>query len=469
MHDHPIMTAWFIILLITGFWGALYLIEYASTIENPLITPSRGDIIFVLFFFIFVKSTVEMSDNTLRNKKLKHLFSSPISIRGILYVRFLKIFWYNMLLVALSASIVSLLVPLFDISLPIDYFFFPHLYALFLLAPLVGTNLAVISHLKSIPKRLVGIAVYGQIITLVWRITHINILATTFFIYVGILTTLSLAVLFLIPPLFLESWKKGVTTATESPLRLHQAGDFLPQRIPKAIRRVAEKEILIRWRRREAPASIGIVVLIGVALLYFLHLLGPKPDLDLGLGKYFYPILIGMSLYLAVVLQTVIPSLSLFGREGSRLWVLKTLPVKSTDIVWGKTISMLFYTPLIPLAIAIPLPLILGYPPLLVLFSFFVSVVMIFSFTGLGVWAGSRFPNFNEEVDGAPDVMTMYTILIACLIVGAVLTAYPMFVFQIDRIVGVLTIIFSADVSALILHLLVDNSAKSYESIEVDM
>ncbi|MFO7900401.1 MAG: hypothetical protein R6V58_15245, partial [Planctomycetota bacterium] len=47
--NHPIMTAWFLILLIGGFWMVLNLIEFAAGLEDPFIEPSRGDVLFGLF------------------------------------------------------------------------------------------------------------------------------------------------------------------------------------------------------------------------------------------------------------------------------------------------------------------------------------------------------------------------------------------------------------------------------------
>lgn len=467
--EHPIMTTWFVILLFAGFGTSLFMTEYIASLEDPLLTLSRGDVLFILFFFIMAKSSTETVENTLRNKSLKYVITSPVPIRKLEFSRFLKVFWYNLLLLALSMGIVTFLYSIFPLDLPIDLFFFPHLYLLMVIAPLIGFILAIFSQLKKMSHKLICLFIYGQNITIIWRLLHTDISHIHILLFLTILGVLSSLILIVTPKLFLESWKNGVTTSTESSFRFHEAGDFLPRFIPKNIRRVAEKEIFERWRKREIPASAGVVGLLGGGLFFMYYQLGPNPDLGLGLGKLFYPVLIGITIYVAVIIQDVIPSLSFFSREGKRLWALKVLPIPSKDIVWGKVMSMIVVTPLIPLIIAIPLPLVLGYPIHFTIFAVTASFAMIFSFSAIGVWAAAKFPNFDESVNGAPDVITMYTVLIMCLITAAFLILYPLQILQTDYVLGVLTMILSADIAAFAMVIVVEQTAKIYDAIELDM
>jgi len=467
--EHPIMTAWFIILLFAGFSTSLFVTEYISTLEDPVLTLSRGDILFILFFFIMAKSSTETVENTLRNKTLKHIITSPTEIKDLEFSRFLKVFWYNLLLVAISMGIVTFLMYTFKFDLPIDFFFFPHLYILMIIAPLIGFILAIFSQLKKTSHKIACLFIYGQNITIIWRITHTDISHTSMLYYLMIIGALSILVLSVTPKLFLESWKNGVTTSTESAFRFHEAGDFLPHIIPKYMRRVAEKELFERWRRREIPASAGVVGLLSGGLIFMYYELGPNPDLGLGLGEFFYPALIGITIYVAIIIQDVIPSLSFFSREGKRLWAMKVLPIPSEDIVWGKVISMLVITPLIPIIIALPLPIILGYPIHFVIFAVTAAFGMIFSFSAIGVWAGAKFPNFDESVNGAPDVITMYTVLIMCLITAAFLIIYPVQILQVDYFLGVLAMIFATDMAALAMVIIVDRTSKIYDGLEMDI
>jgi len=169
--DHPFMTMWFLLLLFTGFGLVLFLMEYASTLDELFIEPTRGDVLFSIFFFLFAKTSAETVDDTFRNKRLKYLITSPTTSKKIVFSRLLKEIWYNILLVAVSLVIVTLLVYLFNINLPLDTYFIPHLYILILLAPISGFFLAMLSQLRDLKKKLLGLFLYGQVIPIVFYIT----------------------------------------------------------------------------------------------------------------------------------------------------------------------------------------------------------------------------------------------------------------------------------------------------------
>ncbi|MFW6305499.1 MAG: hypothetical protein ACOC1V_06960, partial [Candidatus Saliniplasma sp.] len=71
--------------------------------------------------------------------------------------------------------------------------------------------------------------------------------------------------------------------------------------------------------------------------------------------------------------------------------------------------------------------------------------------------------------DGAPDIITMYSILMLCLIISILLLSIPAIAFQIDRFIGILSLIFAADMSLLLLLILVKRAAIHYETIQIDM
>ncbi len=467
--EHPIMTIWFILLLFTGFAMVLFLIEFASTLDELFIEPSRGDVLFSIFFFLFAKSSAETVDNTFRNNRLKFLISSPISSRKVVFSRLLKEVWYNLLLVAVSMGIVTSVVHIFNIQLPIDTYFLPHLYMLSLLAPISGFFIAMLSQQKDVKRKIIGMILYGQTIPIVYWILrtmesslHVNLAIFSIFI-------LTLVLILVTHDNFLDAWINGVTVKTDSSFRFHEVGDFLPSFIKEPIRRVAEKEILQRWRRRESPASVGVIFFISIGLIFMYSSFGPDPDLGIGLDEFFYPTLIGMALYLGIVIQLVLPSLTLFSREGRKMWAIKTLPLGAEDVIWGKVIAIIFFSWITVLLIAIPLPIILGYSINVILFSIISAVMMILSFTGIGTWASVRFPNYDESNDGAPDIITMYSILMLCLISTFMLISVPFTLFQMDRVLGILTLILSADLALLILYLLVKRSALLYDEIQLDM
>lgn len=467
--EHPFMSIWFVLLLFTGFGLVLFLIEYASTLDELFIEPTRGDVLFSIFFFIFAKTSAETVDDTFRNKRLKYLLTSPMSTRKIVISRLLKEVWYNLLLVSVSLSIVTSLVYIFGIQLPLDVYFIPHLYIIVLLAPISGFFMAMLSQLRDLKRKLTGLFLYGQIIPLVFYIVRGVEGSLDIFLFVFLILISTVSLILITSDLFLESWIHGVTTDTGSSFRFHEAGDFLPKFIKKPIHRIAEKEILERWRRRESLGTLGVIGFIGLGLFFMYFRFGTTPDLGLDVDDYLYPLLIGMGLYLGVVIQIVLPSLTLFSREGRKMWAIKVLPLDSEEVIWGKVLAMLFLSWTIILMIALPLPIVLGYDIELILFSIISAMVMILSFTGVSVWASVKFPNYDESSDGAPDIITMYSILMLCLIISILLLSIPAIAFQIDRFIGILSLIFAADMSLLLLLILVKRAAIHYETIQIDM
>ncbi len=467
--QHPIMTAWFIILLMVGFSTVLIMAEYVSTLEIDFLLIERGDILFVIFFFFMGKASSETMDGCYRNNRLKHLFTSPVKVSDIRNMVFLKILWYNLLLLAISVSLVTGLYHLLRIDLYIDGFFFLHLYLLVIAALLVGFNMATLSNInKKIPKY-ISMGIYAQSISLIWLITHGNHHYLFVSLFLVILITLSLLVYLSPSSVFMDAWIKSISGSKTYSTRSFRPMKFFRRCSKKPFCRIAEKEMLERWRRKETTAVLGIAAFISMGLVLLYYQLGPEPDLGLGLEEYFYPIFIGMSVFLAVSLQILIPSLTLFSREGRRMWAIKTLPVASEDVVYGKLLSLLIFTPIIPVFIVTPLMVLLDYPFAYLLFVLISSVILIFLSSGIGIWAAARFPNFDDSVDGAPDVMTMYIVLMMCLIISSLFVVIPFFFLTTDHVLGVLFVILSADIAALSTFLLCSRATQLYESMQLDM
>ncbi len=466
---HPVMTAWFIILLMVGFSAVLMVAEYVSTLEMEFLLIERGDILFVIFFFFMGKASSETMDGCYRNNSLKHLFTSPVKVSDIRGMFFLKILWYNLLLLAISVSLVAGLYHLLRVDFYIDGYFFLHLYLLVIAALLIGFNMVTLSNIQKKFPKYVSMGIYAQNILLIWLITHANTDYRLVSLFLVCMIVLSLLVYLSPSNMFLDAWINSISGSKTFTAKSFRPIKYFRRCSKKPFCRMAEKEMLERWRRKETTSVLGISAFISVGLVILYYQLGPEPDLGLGLEEYFYPIFIGMSVFLAVSLQIQIPALTLFGREGKRMWAIKTLPVASMDIVYGKLLSLLIFSPVIPIFIATPLMILLGYPLSYLVFVVFSSVILIFLSSGIGIWAAARFPNFDQGTDGAPDVMTMYIVLMMCLIIGAVFILIPLAFLVTDHVLGLLLVILSADMAALVMIMLCGRASRLYEDMQLDM
>ncbi len=469
IYDHPMMTAWFILFLIAGFSTTLLVAEYVKTLDIPILLLTRGDILFVIFFFFMGKSSSETMDLGLKNNRLKHLFTAPVRINEIRNTVFMKIFWNNLLLLAISVSLATSLRWLLRIELYADRFFFLHMYLLVIAAVLIGYNLSILSRISNRLLKYVSLAIYGQNITFTWFILRGTYSSQTVSLALGGIIASSLIVYHITTDLFLDSWILESSRSVSSVTHLRGENWLLKRCTSKTICSITEKEILDRWRRRETAGTLGIVAVIGFGLVVLYHQLGPNPDLGFGLEEVFYPIFIGMSVFLAVILQLVIPSLTLFSREGRRMWAIKVLPIIPEDVIYGKLLSMLIFSPTIIVLIAIPLPILLGYPLSRIFFMIISSITLILISSGIGIWASARFPNFDESVNGSPDVMTMYIVMMSCLIIGALFIVPPLLILRSDAVLGLLMMILSADIALLFTSILSQLAASIFNAMQLDM
>lgn len=463
------MTFWFLILLIAGIGMTLHVIVLIAAMEEPIINPTERDILFSIFFILMAKASAETSEDTMRNSSLKHYFASPVKNCHLVFSRLLKVFWYNLALVAVVMGLVGLMVRFQGMELPAGGDFYVRLYGVVILAPLVGFNVAVFTHQDGMKRKLMFLLPYGQIIGLLWLSLHPSLGTNTRLLYIAAMALYSVSVTYVISDAFKEGWASSVKSRDGSIFSFHSRRDFLPKALPAPVRKIAQGEILRRWRNRQIPATLGVTVLLAAGLVFIYRQLGPNPDIGLDLGKYFYPALIGISIYTTVVVHSVIPSLTLFSRDGSRLWSLRTAPVDPYWVVTGKACSTLLFAPITSALVVLPASLALGYPVSFVLFAYIASMTMYFLFTGMGVLMGILFPNFDESNRGAPDVMTMYIVLMMCLFAGAFFLGLPTAILERDRFLGIMACILSADLAALAMVIMFRYGGKRYGEMEINM
>ncbi len=453
-------------MLIVGFWLTLSTIEFLAQIDEPFINPSKANVLFGIFFFFTAKATTESLEGTLRDKALKHYFTSPIDSSSLMYSRLLKVLFYNLLLFGLAMSIVLFVINIGNINIPIDNSFIIPLYLLMLLAPLAGFNLSVLSHVKKRVFKIINAFLSVQIVTFTWFVLHndsVSSIQNHYIVLMLIGSTITLIVV--TKTYYRESW--AITSQGIEDSNHHSYKIKLPNFISSNIKLIAESEFTRRWRNKQIPASMGIVATMGIGLVFIYSLLGPYPEIGLEMDRYFYPSLIAMTLFISTVIHVLIPSLTLISRDGRRLWCLRTLPTYMQKILMGKAVSILLTAPIITLAIALPVPIILEYPLSFVLFSTISSWIFIFLMGGVGLWAAVKFPNFDESTRGAPDIITMYSTMMIIILLSVFFLALPIYLFMLDRVLGVLSIVFAADMAALFMISMIKRASYLLKKMEL--
>lgn len=88
--------------------------------------------------------------------------------------------------------------------------------------------------------------------------------------------------------------------------------------------------------------------------------------------------------------------------------------------------------------------------------------------SGIGVWAAAKFPNFNESTKGAPDIITMYSMIMLTLILSVIFLGVPSALLEIDRVLAVLSVILATDLSALLMMGMFKKSSTILENMELN-
>ena len=107
-----------------------------------------------------------------------------------------------------------------------------------------------------------------------------------------------------------------------------------------------------------------------------------------------------------------------------------------------------------------------SYGALPILFTLGGILTMVFAFTGIGTWFGARYPNFEEAMKGNPDIVTMYIYSMLCLLLGAIIVGLPFAVLLFDPFLGMLSIIFAADVGLFILYGGIKMAGREFDRME---
>ena len=195
--------------------------------------------------------------------------------------------------------------------------------------------------------------------------------------------------------------------------------------------------------------------------------LGPASNFEGDYAPYVYPLAVSVIIYLGFVLECLIPGLAVLGRELPTLWIMKSLPVDTRKLFGAKVLAQLILTPLFILVAMLPLPIYLRFPAHLVAFIAIAAVACVFLFMAIGFWAGVKYPNMEPTMKGEPEIINMYSFMMACMFLAIFLVGGAAAVLMLDVFLGVLAVILVADVCAYALHLSVDASARLFEAMEL--
>ncbi len=475
MREHKLYTAWSIILMLMVFgsltWLIAFVIRNAELVSFPM---EINDIVFLYFMALMGKSLLDSYHMLVERPASNFYLIQPLRNWKIVTGVLISIMALNLMILAIGLGLITM----FTLLHPAFYFVMPpylvvDFILLTLLASTTGLAYGILSGLGTWKRKMAGSFLYSPMISLVWLfLLQLKWGGWDLSLALAVLAGVSLISIPLSSIFLLESWN----TMTSSKSRAHRSKrnshngkgrgittGFVKGYFGTSVSTVYEKEVRTLLRRREGIGNA--ITLVGFLFFAFYFYQQLEGFLELpGFALDLLPIVIvGLSLFLAVILLGLVPSLGLVSKDGKNSWVFKSMPITGYEVILGKVLSILLMLPFIIILVAIPIPLLVGSSPIAFIFSIMGATAMYLMATGLGVWHGTKYPNYNESSGNAPDVMTMYTMMMMCLFLFAFMLIPPIAIAFSDKFLGMLALTFSLDMALLILVLGVRSAGRSYE------
>jgi hypothetical protein len=195
----------------------------------------------------------------------------------------------------------------------------------------------------------------------------------------------------------LESYKVN-SSSHKNPVRVLQfkwLGFILGNRVSS----ICSKEVISSIRERDVLSSAFSTFSLAFILVFWWFKMGMpnEPISDLPSTLY-YPGMLAISMYMGALLQCTMLGSTMLGVEGKRLWIMKSNPVESMLIMKGKASALIMMALPGLIAIWLPICILAAFPIKVTLFFGQCLLILVFCNTGLGIWAGSAFANFDESV-----------------------------------------------------------------------
>jgi hypothetical protein len=469
------MTFWFILLMLAATWMGLKVADLvASEGVNPgdlVIQPHT--LLLVYFLIIMGKSVVDTNSRVTENKEMVLILSQPVVVFEALWGKFAYIILGNLTILAVALGTATAMHAFFTPDLLVPVWFVASLIPLTLMATSMGFVFSMITSQPRLSTRFAGIVLFSQLASVLYLSFDGLKGAPDYLVPASLLLfAAALACVPVASRLFLAAWNYEVSGAEGVVQKVSRAGSgklfrAITRRMDPTTRELFRKEMVINISSKEVGGTLFTVVGLAIVLVYLRSRMGDGGALSTPFFSLVLPLLVSVGLYIAGVLQYAMLGLGSLGKEGKNFWILKHLPVDSERVFQAKAGSLLVFTPVIVLAISIPLPALSGMGPAWMAFFILAGIALALAFTAVGIWSGTVYPNFDEGTRGAPDVMTMYLIMMVCLFLGALIVGLPGLMMRYDKVVGILCMALSADWCALFLVHAIRRSARNYDALEV--
>ncbi len=470
----------FVSTMLIGILGLIFsfacirLVKFV--IDNPELFPEGSNegygTILVIFFALFtLRSAGRTYRRVIKSKIMDMHLVQPIHARLIMNGMLWSIVVPNFIL-SVSLLVVFLIgnyVTNTNIILPTDFLILFFLFAI--LSPICGFLFSIVGSLQPFSRKLKFLLTLSPLLIILMFIANIS--HTMPSLSIGI-TASSLLVMIIfcynMDKIFVEALESHKVSSSShiNPIRFlkfHWLRFVLGDRAAS----ICSKEVTSSIRERDVLSSALSTFSIAVILIFWWFKVGiptePVGDLP---PKLYYPGMLAISLYMGALLQCTMLGSTMLGVEGKRLWIMKSNPVESALIMKGKAAALLIMS--IPglLSIWIPICILAAFPLKVSIFFGQCLLILIFCNTGLGIWSGSAFANFDESDRGNPDILVQFMLMGTSALVSAIFLVLPATVMLYNHNLGLFAAFIFIVVAYGILVAGIRTGASAYRTIYID-
>ncbi len=474
VRHHPLMTLWFI-LLSFGFMGFI-LGVYAYSLEETdrgLFTDiDVNTILFLIFIIFFAKSVSDSSRKITQNKAMVFQQAQPIRQSQVLFGKMFTEIMINLSLFTLIVGLGVFIILIFRFPIPGDFWFITNAIVITIAGTIIGIVFSIFNVFPFSKRFLLMMWLIPLLGTFYYILFYMPLPNEQLFMLFAFLTIISFAMIVPCNHVFLEAWNRGINPGKDIRKSLYSrpsgGGGWIMKRfMPEKSRALLKREVTEVIRSGEFLGMVIMIIAISYATIYASGKLENPDLLGMRFGRLVTPMVVGIGIFAAALLEPGISTLRSIGKEGKNLWILKSSPLPGSTVIQTKALSSLISIPLIVAGPGVFATIWAGYEPVIVLFSALGAVMMVLLLTGLGAWFGAKYPNFDETVKGYPDLMTLYIYAMVCLFFATIFCSIPLIFLIFDRILGILVVIFFADLAALVLYLGIILGGSALDKTEV--
>ena len=445
-------------------------------IDNPELFPEGsnegyGTILLIFFALFTLRSAGITYRRIIKSKRMELHLVQPISPRQIMFGMFLSILIPNMLLATLLFLVFYTGNVVTNSNIDLSNEFLGLFFLFTILSALSGYMFSIVGALYPFSRKMTFLLTLSPILVVLMLVANgshsypSEALAIT-----SICLLLLLIYFYNMDRIFIEALEsyKIHSSSHKNPIRILQfkwLGSLLGTRVSS----ICSKEVISSIREKDVLSSAFSTFSIAFILVFWWFKMGipSEPIGDLPSSLY-YPGMLAISMYMGALLQCTMLGSTMLGVEGKRMWIMKSNPVESILIMKGKASALIMMALPGLIAIWLPICILAGFPLKVTLFFGECVLILLFCNTGLGIWAGSAFANFEESDRGNPDILVQFMLMGTSAFISSIILILPATVMLWNHDLGLFAGLIFSFVSFGILFAGIRAASSSYKSIFID-